>query len=229
MNKKDTAKAMKILAALVALGPDAVGYATQADITLVSGLTTPDNPFLMVNEAMRNPANANELGVKVTQAGYMASQGNGASAPTSDNASNAVATASAYEVMGAGLIELPKVTRGRGAGAGNKYPFDTLVVGGFFFVPNDADKPNAAKSLSSTINTANKRYATKTGEKTVTRTKRGEGNKAVKDAAGNNVKESATVPVYTFSREFKARPVKAGVAYGQWTAPADGAVVVRTA
>jgi hypothetical protein len=64
--------------------------------------------------------------------------------------------------------------------------------------------------------------------KQVTRAKRGEGNKAIKDpATGKNVTETVMVEEKRQTRHFAVRPVKAGVQYGEFTAPADGAVVVR--
>ena len=54
-------------------------------------------------------------------------------------------------------IAMPTAS-GRGRG-GNVYPFDALNVGQSFFVPNTAEKPNAAKSLASTVSSATARYA----------------------------------------------------------------------
>ena len=49
-----------------------------------------------------------------------------------------------------------KSARGR---QGVQYPFDELEVGCCFFVPNSESKPNAAKSLASTVCSAMDRYA----------------------------------------------------------------------
>lgn len=38
------------------------------------------------------------------------------------------------------------------------YPFDTMEVSDSFFVPATEDRPNVAKSMASTISSANKRY-----------------------------------------------------------------------
>lgn len=128
-------------------------------------------------------------------------------------------------------IELPKTQRrgGGGGGAPTKYPFDGMEIGHFFFVANTAvDKGDAFKTLSSAVGSANQRYAVETGEhKTVNRAKRGPGNKAIKGADGKNVMESATTAVKKMTRKFVVRAVKAGVEYGSFTAPADGAVVAR--
>lgn len=125
---------------------------------------------------------------------------------------------------------LPESKRGFGRKAGeSKYPFATMEVGDSFFVSNvDADG-DALKKLTSTVSNMNNKYRTPTGQtemKTVT--KRGEGNKAVKDAEGNPVKETKEVPVYNQDRKFSIRGVKGGEKYGEWVAPADGALIGRS-
>lgn len=44
-------------------------------------------------------------------------------------------------------------------GRSTLYPFDALEVGQSFHVPATAERPNPAKSLASTVSSANKRYA----------------------------------------------------------------------
>lgn len=126
-------------------------------------------------------------------------------------------------------IVLPKIKRGGGGGAPTKYPFDTMNVGDFFFVANSATKEgNAAKTLASATGAANQRYMEETGEmKEVTRTKRDKKNKAVIGADGKPEKETVTLPVKKSLKHFTVRPVEANKSYGSFTAPADGAVVVR--
>lgn len=126
---------------------------------------------------------------------------------------------------------LPESKRGFGRVAGtSKYPFASMNVGSSFFVANsEVEGGDALKKLTSTVSNMNNKYRTETGETEVKeRTKRGEGNKAVLDEKGNKVKETVTVPKYTQDRKFSIRPVVAGQAYGQWTAPADGALIGRT-
>lgn len=133
-------------------------------------------------------------------------------------------------------IELPKTKRGGGGGGGapTKYPFDNMEIGQHFFVADSAvDKGDAVKTLSSAAGSANQRYSeeiVENGEvkmKTVTRAKRGDGNKALKDASGAVIKETVTIPEKRQTRHFIVRPVKAGVKYGEFVAPANGAIVVR--
>lgn len=124
---------------------------------------------------------------------------------------------------------LPPSKRGnKGGGAPTQYPFDSLEIGQSFFVPVSEKHPDPVKTLGSTVSSANMRFAVATGEtKTVTRAKRGEKNRAVKDAAGNKVMETVTVPVHKMTRRFAIRAVKKGETYGTWTAEANGALIAR--
>jgi len=56
-------------------------------------------------------------------------------------------------------VEMPKSTRGAGAGRQASYPFDSMDKGQSFFVPATAAKPHPAKSLASTVTSANARYS----------------------------------------------------------------------
>jgi hypothetical protein len=111
-----------------------------------------------------------------------------------------------------------------------------MGVNDYFFVANTAvSKGDAFKTMGSAVGSANQRYQVDViGENgqpemhEVTRVKRGEGNKALKDANGQNVKETVTVNVKKSTRKFTVRAVQAGVSYGSFTAPADGAVIVRS-
>jgi hypothetical protein len=91
------------------------------------------------------------------------------------------------------------------------YPFDTLAVGGFIFVPKTESKPDPAKSLASTVSAATKRYAKPIEGQTRT------------DRTGKVVQATVNTRVFTVV------PVKAGVKYGQFEAPSDGAAIVRIA
>ena len=125
----------------------------------------------------------------------------------------------------------PKAKRGggRGTGAPVKYPFDTVEIGQFFFVPNsEVAKGDAFKTLGSAVGSANQRYSEGTGEfEQVTRAKRGPDHKTVKDAEGKNVMEEVTSEKKRSLRKFVVSKVEAGKSYGAFTAPADGAVVMR--
>lgn len=81
---------------------------------------------------------------------------------------------------------------GRGR-TGTTYPFDALNVGQSFFVPNSEDKPNAAKSLASTVSSATARYA-----------------QPSPDGATKTNKKGETVPVMVETRKFVVRAVEGG-------------------
>ncbi len=124
---------------------------------------------------------------------------------------------------------LPPSKRGAGRVAGPpKYPFDDLQVGKSFFVPNsEVTGGNALKTLGSAVSNARNKYRVDTGKtEEVERTKR-DGKKAALDAGGNKIKETVTVKVYEYPRNFSIRAVKSGVAYGGWSAPADGVLIGR--
>lgn len=124
----------------------------------------------------------------------------------------------------------PESKRGFGRVAGpEKYPFSKMEPGNSFFIPVSAEMPNPLKALGSAVSNATNKYREDTGEKkSVERTKRGDGNKAVLDAAGNKIKENVQVPVYKYPRKFVIRSVKAGIAYGGWKPETDGALITRT-
>ena len=135
-------------------------------------------------------------------------------------------------IVGTGFAR-PKAKRGGGGGTGApvKYPFDTLEVGQFFFIANsEVAKGDAFKTLGSAVGSANQRYAKETGEThQVTRAKRGADHKTIKGADGKNVMETVTLPKKEQTRRFVVSKVEGGKVYGVFTAPADGAVVLRDA
>lgn len=185
-------------------------------------------PLIMVNMEMKD--DAGKVAAKVTEDGakYLANLGKG---------SEHTKPVHTYSVLTDSIV-LPKIERKGfgGGGAPTKYPFETMEIGASFFVPNtDVESGDAAKTMGSAAGSANQRFAEEvknadgsTRMKTVTRAKRGEGNKAVKDPqTGKNVMETLNVPEKRMTKRFVVRPVKAGVQYGSWTAPADGAIVQR--
>lgn len=138
-----------------------------------------------------------------------------------------------HAVIVTGAVLPPAKARGNrtGSGAPTKYPFADLEVGGMFFSPNsDHAKGDAVKALGSTVSAQNDKYAEPTGEmKTVTRAVRDkQTKKAVLNADGSKQTETVQLPVKRYNRKFTIRPVTGGQTYGNWTAPADGALVART-
>lgn len=160
--------------------------------------------------------------VRLTQEGF--NMINVESSPVHSN--GAAAVAANYAIIS--NAALPAAKRGGRGGAPVQYPFDALEPGQSFFVPVSSKHNNPVKTLGSTVSSVNMRYSVETGEmKSVERTKRGDGNKAVVDAQGNKVREMVTVPVRKQTRKFSIRPVKAGVTYGGWTAESNGALIAR--
>ena len=86
-------------------------------------------------------------------------------------------------------VPVPAIS-GRGRG-GNVYPFEGLAVGQSFFVPNSESKPNAAKSLASTVSSATARYAV-----------------PAEDGSTKTNKKGEVVPVLVETRKFVVRSVE---------------------
>jgi len=211
MNKK----ALKLLATIVeATKKNDVHYISKAEAESLAN----DPQLIQVNSGMLQ---GDKAASRATEAGIA----------MIDNAANAnapAATNSAFALID--NAEVPKSKRGGGrGGAPSKYPFEQMAVGQSFFLPMTADRPDPVKSLQSSVAAANHKYSEGTGEmERVERTKRGEGNKAVKDEKGNNVREMVEREKRKPIRKFVVRPVKAGQKYGGFTPDFDGALVTRT-
>lgn len=183
-------------------------------------------PLIEVNTAILDPNDNTKAAARSTQAAkdYLAAQ----SAPKS----NGAAEPSKYEIItNATLPEARKRGNVAGAGAPTKYPFADMPVGASFFSADSEHKnSNALKALGSTVSSQNRKYATPDGDKTKTikQAKRGEDKKPVLDENGKKVIETKTIPVLKYERKFTIRPVVAGQKYGEWTAPANGALIART-
>jgi hypothetical protein len=103
------------------------------------------------------------------------------------------------------------------------------VGSSFFSADSEHKKGDALKALGSTVSSQNRKYAEETGEhKSVTRAVRDEHNKAKLDANGKKITETVTLPVLKYNRKFTIRAVVGGQKYGDWTAPANGALIART-
>lgn len=137
------------------------------------------------------------------------------------------AAASSFALI-SGIV-LPESKRGAGRQAGPaKYPFATMDDGVSFFVSDTEAGGVALKKLGSTVSNANNKFRTPTGASAeVIRTVRGKGNKAILNPDGTKQKETKQVPVYKQDKKFTIRGVVAGTKYGDWTAPANGAVIQR--
>lgn len=209
------------LAAIVAAtktGPDGFAY-----VSLSDGQPMLANvpPLIIVNTALVNPVNSNEVAARSTDA-----------ADTFLAAPEVKQEGSKYAIITGAVLPKPK-KRGSvaGGGAPTKYPFAELAVGGSFFSANsEHPKGNAVKALGSTVSSQNRKFGEPDGDKTkvLKQAKRGEDKKPILDANGKKVIESKTVPVLKYSRKFTIRPVVKGEQYGEWVAPENGALIQRT-
>ena len=94
----------------------------------------------------------------------------------------------------------------RGASKKEVYPFSKLEIGQSFFVPIDSEK------FASTVSSASRRFAVKTGETVVSK------------------RTGQPTDVLQYTRKFTCRAVKAGQKYSNgFVETADGTRVFRTA
>jgi len=105
-----------------------------------------------------------------------------------------VPTMTQFVIGSAPVPTSPK--RAGGAGRHSKYPFDSLEVGQYFFVPDTAKQPEPAKSLGSVVTSANRKYAVETAATRVNR-------------------KGVTVPVLEYNRKFIVRPFSITDAAGE--------------
>lgn len=203
-----------------AAASNTVVYVSQAD-ALPLMQHTPS--LIAVDPNAADPTDATKRAAKITEDGikYLAV----------DHVDHVEKPASQFSVLSGGFVR-PKIKRGGGFGKGapTKYPFDTMEAGQFFFVADSAvSSGDAHKTMNSAVGSANQRYSVDTAEtKTVTRAKRDEHNKAIKGPDGKNLKETVAIPVKHFNKKFIVTPVEAGKTYGDFEAPAHGAVVSRS-
>ena len=99
-------------------------------------------------------------------------------APAAVSTVAAIAASHPGFAVGTGFV-LPQRKSKSEAGPGTtKYPFDTLEINGWIFVPSTAERPDQKKSLASTISSANKRFAKTTPPRYFV-TKRAEAGKEI--------------------------------------------------
>lgn len=196
-----TKKDMALLATIIAAMANADAPYHMATEAEIKGLTKEN--FVETNAEIRD---GDKIAVRATEAGIAANAAANAPAPSQNEGTTNTMTTNNTFVTGTGFVP----SQARGGRGRSIYDFDSLEVGGFIFVPASQDKPNPAKSLASTVSSATQRYAEKTGE--TKKNKKGE-----------------DVPVLRETRKFNVQSVKSGVAYGGFTAPADGAVIYRSA
>lgn len=105
-----------------------------------------------LHDAHGNPA------AKVTEAGEAYLVANGIETPSKEKAPKVEAT-NKFEIKSGFVV--PEATRTGGGGKQSVYPFESLEVGQYFFIPNSEAKPKAAKDYASTVSSANARLQPK--------------------------------------------------------------------
>ena len=131
---------------------------------------------------------------------------------------SAPAAKASFEIMDvpADILQAAKERRRSSRGAGEKYPFDSLVVGKGFFVAATEKMPEPVKSLASTVSSAQARYAKETGEMETVIVKDyevDENGKRVKDADGRwivTAENEVERPKMQNTRMFKLVPADGG-------------------
>lgn len=166
-----------------------------------NGMYVPESVYAPLVEAGLveiNPSTTDENGNVATRATQKGIESLDSAATVADNATSEAtsATAATGETQKVKTmfniedsIPVPTIP-GRSRG-GNVYPFGQLEVGQSFFVANSEDKPNAAKSLASTVSSATARYAV-----------------ASEDGATKTNKKGEVVPVMVETRKFVVRSVE---------------------
>lgn len=187
---KKTAKIATVigLAEIVAAGANGLFTPAAVHGPLVEAGLVEINPA-MVNEAGEIATRATQAGIESLDSGAIVADN-----ATSEANSAIAETGKTEKVKSMFKIEdsipVPTIS-GRGRG-GNVYPFDQLEVGQSFFVANSEDKPNAAKSLASTVSSATARYA------------------EVVEGQFKANKKGEQVPVTRETRKFVVRSVEGG-------------------
>ena len=188
-NRHRISSTMTGLAEIVAAGANGIYTSPEVHSSLLEAGLVEINPA-MTNEAGEIATRATQKGIESLDTG----NGNGDNAPTEATYETAV-IGKTQKVKTMFQIEdnvpVPAISR-RGRG-GETYPFEQLAVGQSFFVANSEDKPNAAKSLASTVSSATARYAV-----------------ASEDGATKTNKNGETVPVMVETRKFVVRSVEGG-------------------
>jgi hypothetical protein len=181
-----------LLAAIVAAGAAGM-FAPQAEAAPLAAAG-----FVETNAAAIDPQG--NIATRATEAGIAESAKQAGSAPAATGAiAQAASTLASKYAIETGVAMPAGPARGRTA---TTYPFDLLEVGQSFFVPNDAEKPNAAKSLASTVTSANARHSVEIPGQTKTN------------------KKGATVPATRPERLFVVRSVEGGARVWRVALPA---------
>ena len=163
-----------VLAEIVAAGANGLFTPAAVHGPLVEAGLVEINPA-MVNEAGEIATRATQKGIESLDGGAIVVD-NATTEANSEANSETAATGKTEKAKSMFKIEnevpVPAIS-GRGRG-GNVYPFNQLEVGQSFFVANSESKPNAAKSLASTVSSATARYAVPAEDGSTKTNKKGE-------------------------------------------------------
>lgn len=179
LTKKHTALLLKIVAATQS--PEGLLYVDQKEAAKLVEAGLVELNVEMKDGADNVAARATEQGIQMN-------------APASTTATAAIAGAvvSAFAIA---TVALP--TAKRGGRTGETYPFDKLEAGQSFFVPATTERPNPAKSLASTVTSANERYS------------------EVIEGEHRTNRKGKTVPKTKQTREFAIRSIEDGAPWGR--------------
>ena len=173
---KKTAKIPTVIALAEIVAAGAKGLFTPAAV---------HGPLVEAGLVEINPAMVNEAGEIATRATQAGIESLDSGAIVVDKATTEANSAIA-EFQIEDNVPVPAIS-GRGRG-GNVYPFDQLEVGQSFFVADSESRPNAAKSLASTVCSATARYAV-----------------PAEDGSTKTNKKGEVVPVMVKTRKFVVR------------------------
>jgi hypothetical protein len=134
-------------------------------------------------------------------------------------------------------ITVPQKTRVRGRE--ERYPFASMEVGDGFHVPATADVPEPAKTLQSTVSSANARFAIEAKDaagnvimenKTVSEAVRGADGNVMRDATGKLIRHTVvkTGPKLEYPRRFAVFATDANYRDAAGNVLGEGAIVTRT-
>lgn len=165
-NKATVSKAALGLLAAVIAATDANGngfvaaqYAAPKEL-IAAGLIEVNSEIK--NEAGEIAARVTDAGRKFAADGVLPEDGTVTDGSTTTGTSEAKPATRTYSIDD--NVPLPEKER-RTVQRNEQYPFSQLAVGQSFFVADSEVKSgNAAKSLASTVSTANQRYSVETGE-----------------------------------------------------------------
>lgn len=220
-----TAINFTLLAIIATASASEVGY---ANVSQASAQPLADSGLVQINDKAEFKDADGNPAVRITDAGSKAlaeheqaksaadvggaAPGSNATSGGSEPAGDAPKTTRAAAASAFFIADNVPLPAGRSAprvSGGSSYPFDALQIGQSFFIAATEDKPNVAKSMASTVTSANARHSTEI-----------EGQTRV-NRKGN------IVPATYQTRQFIVRNVEDGA---PWNQPGvKGAAVYRIA